>query len=503
MLSRRHLLLGGGLAAAGLARAGAAQPLPDAPYTGPFGTVPELQPLRGWLEGQDRLAEGLRVQGRIPAGLRGTLYRNGPGLFERGGQRYAHWFDGDGLLQAWRFGPQGVSHQARFVRTRKFELEQDAGEFLLPAFGTALRAKRPLRASDDVNTANTSVMLQGGKLYALWEGGSAYELDPDSLHTLGPKAWAPELKGMPFSAHPKRELQGPHAGTLWNFGTFMGKLALYQIGADGQLQRSAVLDLPGAPMVHDFAVTEHFIVFLLPPLALDREALKAGRSFVGAMRWQEGGANRVVVIDKADLSIKAQLEMPAELLFHIGNAWDDGQGVIRLDYVHTDHQRFLSGEFNRMLQGQASPELAASHPRLLQIDLIRRRVDIERRSEQVEFPQVDPRVVARRNRYVYYPEARAATWGHGALLSLDLARGLTERFDFGPGVMVEEQLLVPKPGTRREGQGWLVGTGFDSRRQKTFCTIFDAEAISAGPLATVWLPYWAPLGFHGHFAQTA
>ena len=497
MLSRRHLLLSGGLAAVAPAWAGTAYP--DAPHTGPFGAVPELQPLRGWLDGQDRLAEGLRLQGRIPAGLRGTLYRNGPGLFERAGQRYAHWFDGDGLIQAWRFGPRGVTHQARFVRTRKFEIEQQAGEFLLPAFGTALKAKRPLRAADDVNTANTSVTLQGGKLYALWEGGSAHELDAETLHTLGPKAWSPELKGMPFSAHPKREPDG----TLWNFGTFMGKLALYQIGVDGALQRSQVLDLPGAPMVHDFAVTERFIVFLLPPLVLDREALRAGRSMVAAMRWQEGAANRVVVIAKADLSIRAQLEMPAELLFHIGNAWDDGQGVIRLDYVHTDHQRFLSGEFNRMLQGQEPAQLASSHPRLLQIDLNRRRVDIERRSEQVEFPQVDPRVVARRNRYVYYPEARAATWGHGALLRLDLTRGQTERFDFGPGVIIEEQLLVPKPGSRREGQGWLVGTGFDARRQKTFCTVFDAEAISAGPLATVWLPYWAPLGFHGHFAQTA
>ena len=47
----------------------------------------------------DRVAEGLRVEGRLPAGLRGTLYRNGPGLLARKGQRYRHWFDGDGLIR--------------------------------------------------------------------------------------------------------------------------------------------------------------------------------------------------------------------------------------------------------------------------------------------------------------------------------------------------------------------------------------------------------------------
>jgi all-trans-8'-apo-beta-carotenal 15,15'-oxygenase len=120
-----------------------------------------------------------------------------------------------------------------------------------------------------MNTANTSVTVQAGRLYALWEGGSATELDPITLGTLGPHAWAPELAGVPFSAHPKREPDG----TLWNFGTFAGKLVLYQIGADGRLQRSQLLPLPGAPMLHDFVLTERFIVLLLPPLSLDMAAL--------------------------------------------------------------------------------------------------------------------------------------------------------------------------------------------------------------------------------------
>jgi len=467
----------------------------------PFGEHPLLQPLRGWSDGQDRLAEGLRVQGRWPRELRGTLYRNGPGLLGRGGLRYRHWFDGDGLVQAWQLGPEALRHTARFVQTRKFSAEQEAGEFLVPAFGTVVPARRPVRGSDDMNTANTSVTVQGGRLYALWEGGSAHELDPQTLRTLGPKTWAPELRGMPFSAHPKREADG----TLWNFGTFLGRLALYQIDAQGRLLRSRVLSLPTAAMVHDFVVTQRHLVFLLPPLGLDLEAARAGASMVSAMRWRADEAMRVVVIDKATLELQHTLEAPAGLVFHFGNAWDDGQGTIRLDYVQSDMDEFLSGRFNAVLEGAMAEHGAPSQARFMTLDLRQGRVSIAARSESTEFPQVDPRVVAQRYRYVYAPTQRglADRWGFNAVQRLDLERGHTEVFDFGPDTVVEEHLLVPKPGSCREGEGWLLGTGFDARRQRSFAAVFDAEALSAGPLATVWLPYWVPLGFHGHFQRSA
>ena len=76
----------------------------------------------------------------------------------------------------------------------------------------------------------------------MWEGGSAYELDPATLATRGVKTWAPELRGMPFSAHPKVEPDG----TVWNFGTANGRLAVYQLDAAGTVRRHALLDVERA-----------------------------------------------------------------------------------------------------------------------------------------------------------------------------------------------------------------------------------------------------------------
>lgn len=467
------------------------------PADGFAAEAPELAPLRG-LGGEDLDGRAV-IEGRLPAGLRGRYFRNGPGLMQRGAQRYRHWFDGDGLVQSWALSDGRASHRARFVQTDKFRAEQAAGRFLLPAFGTAIKAERPLRGPDSVNAANTSVLLQGDHLYALWEGGSAYELDPATLATRGVKTWTPELRGMPFSAHPKVEPDG----TVWNFGTANGRLALYQIDAGGHVRRHAVLDDIAAPaMLHDFAVSQRHLVFLLAPITLDMAAVRAGQSMLEAMRWGADQPTRVLVIDKADFSRRRVYEMPACHVFHFGNAWDDGR-VLRVDYVQGVPLPQFNAGAEQMMRGERTGR-EASTPRVLQIDLQGARLAIAARDEAVEFPVVDPRVVSQRHRFVWYPTAieTGARWGFNGLMRLDIESGARERFSFGNDIVVEEHVLVPRPGSTREGEGWLVGMGYDVKRRLSFLSVFDALHLADGPLARAWLPYAVPYGFHGKFYAT-
>ncbi|WP_083749017.1 carotenoid oxygenase family protein [Pelomonas sp. KK5] len=460
--------------------------------------APELLPI-ACLHGDERLdAAPLRIEGRLPAGLRGSYFRNGPGLMARGGERYRHWFDGDGFVQALRFDGEGrVSHRGRFVQTAKLKAEAREGRFLVPAFGTAIPPRVPLRNADSMNVANTSVLQQAGRLYALWEGGSAYELDPATLETLGPRAWTPELAGMPFSAHPKQEPDG----TSWNFGTSGKQMVVYRISAAGAVVNSAVFEIPPTAMVHDFAVSQRYLVFLLAPLTLDMAALREGRaSMVDAMQWHGDAPTRVLIVDKRDLSRRRILEMPATFVFHFGNAWDEGD-VIRLDFVKGEALPLINERLQAIMRGER-PETHPSTPRFMRIELAGGgRISIEARDESVEFPVVDPRVVAQRYGQVFYPTAidLGPRWGFNGLMKLDVETGRRERFAFGADTVVEEHVLVPKPGSSREGEGWLLGMGYDTRHRRSFASVFDAQHLADGPLARIWLPYTVPYGFHGRF----
>lgn len=501
-MDRRHFFQSLGVAAAASVAPGAL--LHAATSSGNeakslFKSNPQRTPLRGF-HGQDVACDGALIEGKIPAALRGVFYRNGPGLFERGGQRYEHWFDGDGLVHAWRFTDQGVSHRARFVRTSKFVIEQNADEFQLPVFGSAIKAKAPIRSSDSVNTANTSAILLGDRLLAMWEGGSAYALDPQTLETRGPVAWSPELKGMPFSAHPKVEADG----TFWNFGTFMGKMVLYHLSAKGELLKHAVFNAPAGAMVHDFAVSQKHLVFLLPPISLDRDIMRAGKGFAQAMVWNARDSLKVLVVDKADFSRRRVLEMPACMVFHFGNAWE-ADNIIHVDFVKSADLGVMNDWMPKMMRGEVTRS-PASTPAFLQIDLNRGKISLQERQENLEFPRVDPRFVAQRNRYLYYPVGIGSSNQQdgelNGVMRLDVESGKTDSFSFGDNCTVEEHVMVPKPGSTKEGEGWLVGVAFDASRQQSFATVFDAENLAAGPLALARLPYWVPYCFHGHFYKS-
>lgn len=77
----------------------------------------------GWIE-------EAAVEGRIPPELEGSLLRNGPGLFEVGGQKIPQPFDGDGLLALLAIRDGRVFFANRFVRTKGFVAEQAAGRLL-------------------------------------------------------------------------------------------------------------------------------------------------------------------------------------------------------------------------------------------------------------------------------------------------------------------------------------------------------------------------------------
>ncbi len=101
--------------------------------------------------------EPLRVEGKLPPSLRGTLYRNGPGQFEQFGRRYAHPFEGDGAVTAIRIADGRALGASRVTPTTGLVDERAAGKLL---YGTSVswprKVSNMLRGKHK-NLANTSV----------------------------------------------------------------------------------------------------------------------------------------------------------------------------------------------------------------------------------------------------------------------------------------------------------------------------------------------------------
>ncbi|MES2899275.1 MAG: carotenoid oxygenase family protein [Pseudomonadota bacterium] len=440
------------------------------------------------------------IKGKIPADLRGVFYRNGPGRFELGGERYHHWFDGDGFVQRWQIGAGRVSHRGKFVQTHKFTEESAAGQFLYPAFGTHI-ARRGIKSNDTVNAANTNLLPFNGRLYALWEGGSAIEVDPLTLDTIGIKTWSEDMASMPFSAHPKLD----PAGGMWNFGAMPGssKLALYRIGASGQVLSMNVVEVPGLAMVHDFVVSAKHLIFMLPPYDMSADPDK---SFAERHQWAGSGPAarplRVLVIAKDTMQVRQIFELPPQMVFHFGNAFDDG-ATTRFDVVLHDGDALA--ELGQLMEGvrPATPD-TRSHTALVTLDYARGKASVARLLGTSEFPRVSPLVVAQRHRKLALLSSspRQKTAVLNTLNLVDIDSGKSDSYRFDDGWQLEEHVLVPRPNARAENDGYLVGVAQDTLRAETVLTVFDAARVSAGPVALARLPYRAPHCFHGNFLSS-
>ena len=455
--------------------------------------------LAGWksVQSESLGPSVLEVEGRLPDGLGGTLYRNGPAWTERAGFRYEHWFDGDGMVLGWRFDEGALTHRARMVATPKFSREQKAGRFLYPAAGTSVPNTQPIRNNDDVNTANTSVMTLDGRLFALCEAGSAFELDPDQLTTLGPVTWRPDLASIPFSAHPLVDRDG----SVWNFGaiSLMGGsgLMVWHLGADSKLISGDILETPMRGYLHSFAMTDRHLLFVLIPYRYE----EGEGAFFERLRFQPEQSLRIAVVAKNDPASARWFEADFAAVYHFGDAHErNGRIIMRaVQLLDIDEAR---SPMRPAMNGHAQAHGGKGELRELHLDLGTGKAQWQDTGiAGMEFPVFDPRSRGDRGARIFAPTSEGAHSApyFNAVAAFDVERGRRQVYRYGESILAEEHVFVPKPGSSRSNEGWLIGTLLNSAKGRSGVAVLDAEHVERGPLAQAWLPYTVPLGFHGSF----
>ncbi len=433
------------------------------------------------------------IHGKLPAGFKGSLYRNGPAWFSYGDDTLDHWFDGDGMIHRVAFEDGNAVHSGKFVNTTKHKDEQAAGRFLAPGFGTAGDPSYQVASADDANSANTSVMMIGDDLMALWEGGSPVALDPLTLETRGVHTWRDDLAGMPFLAHPKVDREG----RIWNLGMGGKNAVIYRISPAGQLEDFGMVDMGAPAYIHDFAMTEKSIVLLVQPWLYTRSI----PPFVNSLEWLPERGLEVMIISKDDYTDIRRAQLPARGFFHTGDAWEDADGTVHVDLCTTPDMTFGKDGEKGVIAGVFNPNSHPS-PQLAMISIPRSGAPrLFETGQSAEFPRTDPRYqgVARRHVWMVDTSTRKTAPGSSKIRHQDWESGIHTLFDYGSEHMVEEHVFVADPARSGEGEGWLVGTTFNMAAQATEVHILDALNIKAGPVASYRAPYAWPIGFHGNF----
>ena len=432
-----------------------------------------------------------RVSGRAPVGLEGTLFRNGPGRFHRAGGSATHWFDGDGLMRAFRLSDGAATLEARFADTPKRRWESEIDAVVTPGFGTVGDARARVGSNDDANAANTSVMAVGDQVWALWEGGSPMAMDAATLATRGFVTLRDDLKGMPFQAHPRVAPDG----TVWNVGSAGDQVVIWALKPDGGLIDARVLKLPRASYMHDFTATDRHLVFVLQPWVFARETMP----FTARLDWRPEMGTLVAVVDKDDLSMRTY-ELPTFSHFHLGDAWEEADGALRFDVPAGQDMSFAVEGARILVDGKGTVPGAPSRLALVTLRPDGR-ADLDLTDVTAEFVQGDPRRRGlRRGLTVHVTGERGDRPLPTGLALRNWDAGTSEVFDFGEHQVVEEALFVPKPGRTAERDAWLVVPSINLAAARTELHVLDAARISDGPVVSWRGDVALPAGFHGTWA---
>eukprot|EP00741_Cyanophora_paradoxa_P007033 tig00001071_g6805.t1 len=453
----------------------------------------------------------LQIDGELPRDIDGTYVRNGPNpQFVPKDMKY-HVFDGDGMVHAVEMRDGRASYVNRFVRTEGFERERAAGRALwvstlsddFAAMMLGMLRNRVVCGSVAKNTANTSVLAHGGRLLALWEGGLPHELSLPDLETRGIHDFAGAYPG-PFTAHPK---VCPKTGELVFFGYQVESKPeiLYGVAdAAGRVTHTTGVSLPVPVMMHDFAVTERYSLFL--DFALEFRMERA-RRLKSPLHFDRERPARIGLLPRhAPGSEIRWFTFGPGFAFHVMNAHEEegpeGTREVVLYAARFDDLDLASGE------GRVDEARNLNCPRLWRW---RMNLDTGATSEGpvtdpkyiVDFPVVPPSLVGQPFRYGYMPRFAPGRFVMNQILKVDVHTGEVVEHALPEGWFCQEAVFVPRAGAAAEDDGYLLAMAGDegsASSEESALLVIDARDMALR--ARLRMPHRVPYGFHGTFVPS-
>ena len=456
----------------------------------------------------DAMEESYELSGiteRLPEWLRGSYYVNGPARFERAGQRYRHWLDGDGMIRSLDFTDDGVRFTSRFVQTPKLQEEEAAGKFVYRGFGTSFPGDRLRRGMMLEPPVNVSVYRWAGRLLAFGEQSLPMELDPENLATRGEFDFGGRLNEVsPFAAHPKFD---PASGHMFNFGISFSAtqpaLNLYEFDAAARLVQRSRFPITMPHSNHDFGISSRHVVFYLSPLLMDFSKFWGEKlSVMESLRWEPERGSRILIVPRVPKTAPPiSVSTGAGYCLHLINCFEEGD-ILTVDILELEAPVY--GEY------QPIPDLFSTvspgRPVRYRIDLGSKQV-VERLTMDYDrtpdFPSIDPALASARYDDFwmlgisasgrpgrkFFDQLAHGAWSQG---------GVKDLFQAEPGCyLANEPVYIASRDSA--ARGVVIVAHIDTNADQAAMLLFDASQVSRGPMARLPLRHRMHPGFHASF----
>lgn len=453
------------------------------------------------------------VTGTIPAELDGAFYRmHGDWLY---GPKFVDEasLSADGYISVLRFKGGSVDYRGRYVRTDRYNRQIAQRRQLYGYYRNPFSDDpevRDIANPGSRTSANTTPVFIAGKLYATKEEGLPYEIDPNSLETVGPTDFQGEWKSQTFTAHPKLD---PETGETFAYGFEATGLAsrdvyLYSFDRDGKITWEVRFEVPYSSMLHDMALTKDYVIIPGGGTVTSMERLESGRLH---WAWDATRPSYYAIIPRGGAAADIRwFEGGERSIVHTANAWNEGELVVMDAPVASGNtwpwfEDVHGAPFtmNGFTIRRLTFDLRSNDPRV--------REDVLFDHDVTSFTRIDDRFITKPHRYVYVQYVDAAQPFDATLPDDSRLRPVNSygRFDVidrtvqsyfaGSTHVLQEPLFVPRSADAPEGDGYLLGTAHNLKELRTEVVVVDA--LTMQECARVILPFRNAYQVHGVWAS--
>ncbi|ESO91118.1 hypothetical protein LOTGIDRAFT_153552 [Lottia gigantea] len=312
----------------------------------------------------------LEVTGTVPDWIDGSLYRNGSGVFQYGGDKINHLFDGMSVLLKFKIQDGRVMFQSKVLDTDAWNKTLKAQRLVCDQFSTKgvpdpcqsifSRFFSIFKKKEPNDNTNVSVIERGDELWALTETPQMYRVDPNTLQQNKKVTMSNYVAVHLATAHPHTSDDGYN----YNLGSCMKPSRAYNIiriptQPNGNLENEKAEIVATIPsrwktMVgyqHSFGITENYFVILEAPFGISLPKLirkKLGNSTSADCLMPCPGEKAIFYLIRKSNGelVKTKFEADPMFVFHFVNCYEeDGHVVVDIvvyDNVLTIKELYLS-----------------------------------------------------------------------------------------------------------------------------------------------------------------
>ncbi len=432
-------------------------------------------------------AENLEVIGEIPKDVQGNFLRTGPNPYYVPDEDRYHIFDGDGMIHGVHIRDGKATYRNRFIDSAGLKEEREKGEWIYPGlnmFGDYI-AKGEMPGVK--NTGNTAMVHHQGQLFAMMEGGTPYRISLPDLTTEGEHDFDGTLTHN-FTAHPKVDMK---SGEMMTFGYGMSPpyLTYSVVNTQGRASHTTEITIPKPVMMHDCAITENYTIFPDLPLVFDLEKMMSGEGIVG---WDPDNGCRIGIVPRVgdDNSIR-WFEIEESFLFHVANAWEEGDEVV-FQACRSNRGGIVTSEGS-----DVRDQLGQLHEWRFNMktgEVLSKALD---REFFCDFPRINDDLVGYKNRYTYAARFRVQEMPvFDGEMKYDNETGEIQMHHFGEDCESGEAIFAPRINAQSEDDGYVICFVYNRVSGESECHIIDAQRFTEEPVARIKIPQRVPHGFH-------